>query len=627
MFIKETTTTNKKTGKKYVKHTLVESVRTEKGPRQRTIMQLGRLELPRSLWPVLVGELKRRLSSQQELPLEGLEVNASVVNTAENIMEKYYIVPLKDKTQPPEKSKKYQRVDLGSASTSYSRSAGAELVAHKIWQDLRFPELLKDAGLNKRERSLAEAVVAARLIHPASENETWNWLRKNSAICEFTESQLANPARNAVYKIADTLLEHKDFLESKLMEREKALYPERDSLYLFDLTNFYIEGQALGNELARRGKSKQKRNGSPLVSLGMVVDSKGFPIISRVYEGNIGEPTTLKDILKDLDLLDEKQDTFSFVKPTVVMDRGIATAKNITLLNENSIPYIIIERGARNKAHLEALGNYENDPDFELIERAKNPRKIWVKKTFKDDKRVEVLCVSERKKIKEKSMAERWQERALKDIISLQNSIKNGYLKNPEKIQMRIGRLHERYPGFAQYFELKVNVSNDNSSGTTLSFEKKSVNPQKEENPLWGTYVIETSHKNKSATDIWHLYMTLTRVEDAFRYLKSDLGARPLFHQGAQRCKAHLFISTLAYHLLINIEHRLSLKGDNRQWKTIKQRLNSHQRTNILILDDKNKIHEIRQTGQPEALHRDIYKKLEIKFNPQRIEKMICKRV
>ena len=91
-----------------------------------------------------------------------------------------------------------------------------------------------------------------------------------------------------------------------------------------------------------------------------------------------------------------------------------------------------------------------------------------------------------------------------------------------------------------------------------LEFKEKQVFDIDEDNsnPLFGTYVIETVHKDKSAEDIWTLYMTLTRVDEAFRCMKSDLGTRPVYHQIAGRTKGHLFISVLAYHLLINIEHK-----------------------------------------------------------------------
>ena len=82
MFIKEITTRNPKTQKEYIKHTLVESVRTEKGPRQRTVMQLGHLKLPMESWPLLIAELENRISGQSDLNIPSTKIPVKVKNAA-----------------------------------------------------------------------------------------------------------------------------------------------------------------------------------------------------------------------------------------------------------------------------------------------------------------------------------------------------------------------------------------------------------------------------------------------------------------------------------------------------------------------------------------------------------------
>jgi transposase len=107
--------------------------------------------------------------------------------------------------------------------------------------------------------------------------------------------------------------------------------------------------------------------------------------------------------------------------------------------------------------------------------------------------------------------------------------------------------------------------------------------------------------------------MTLTNVEYSFRSLKTDLGLRPVYHQNAKRTEGHLFISVLAYHLLINIERRLRSCGDTRKWSTIKKILSTHQRTTVIFTDSNNQINHLRVSGMPESEHQEIYKILGIK--------------
>jgi transposase len=630
MFIRQTKTKNAKTGEVYVKHTLVESVRTASGPRQRTVMQLGKLSIPRKSWPVLAAELERRIAGQGELDLSSLKCSDAVARAADMAMEKFSPrVQRKVENIADERDADFATVDLNTATTSMSRSVGAELLVHDAWKLLELPKILKKLGLDKSERSLAEAVVAARMIEPGSDLKAWNWIRNASAVGELTEEPLEAAGRNRVYEIADRLCGVREQIETSLRNGFGRLFPDERRLFLFDLTNFYLEGQALGNSLAYHAKSKERRNDCRLVSLALAVDSRGFPLFSRVHPGNIGEPATLKEVLDAAGLL-EGERLPGFDAPTVVMDRGIATKANIAMLKSNGLKYIVVERGARSREYLAMFENAAEDPDFTRIDRDDQPP-VFVKKMEKPGSdTVEVLCVSEGKKQKERAMALRWEERACEDILKLQGSIRAGNIKNKEKIQRKIGRLDERYSGFSKRFDITLIPETENADRIhDLTFKRKPVFniPEENENPLWGAYVMETPHTDLEAEQIWKLYMTLTQVEAAFRSLKTDLGTRPIFHQSAERTEAHLFISVLAYSVLACIEHRLRQAGDHRQWRTVREQMTTHRRDTIILTDDRGNIHHIRQTGAPEPVHLDIYRKLGITPRMPRFKNLVGKRL
>ena len=623
MFIREKTTKNQKTGKVYIKHTLVESYQTLKGPRQRIIMELGELSLPKKLWSILAKELEYRLSgesSTKQLSFpEPTQTKRTIVVTkkvqeiADDSMEIYHhLQEHKEKKEKREKNQKLITIDASSATTTYYRNLGPELVGHHIWQLLGFPKILKKCNFSTRERSLSESVVLGRLINPGSDLSTWNWIRDRSAISELTETSLEKVKKDAIYTIADQLLKHKVDLEKHLLQREKELFPNRKTLYLFDLTNFYLEGQAKGNEIAAKGKSKEKRSDCCLVSLALVVDPSGFPVTSRVYEGNIGEPKTLQTILEDMGYFQKKEQLdFSMIKPTMAMDRGIATKDNVQLLRDNHFPYIVIERCPREKEYADEFSKYQET--FECIKR-KGSKDVWIHKIPSSDKKTcRILCMSEGRKLKEKAIMNQWEYRAEKDLKRFQASIAKGSLKAIGKVYERMGRIKARYPGFSKRFIENFEVNKEQQTVEKLTWKQIEKEKNNQDNSLPGCYVIESTHRDQEALDIWNLYMTLTRVEGAFRSLKTDLGTRPIFHQLAERTKAHLFISILAYHLLISIEYQLSKHGDQRSWKTIRTVLETHQRSTIILTDENNKIHHIRQSGQPEALHREIYEKLKVK--------------
>ncbi|HBM17436.1 MAG TPA: hypothetical protein DD381_14000 [Lentisphaeria bacterium] len=148
--------------------------------------------------------------------------------------------------------------------------------------------------------------------------------------------------------------------------------------------------------MAQYGKSKEKRDGCPLVSLGLIVDSSGFPITSEIFPGNIGEPHTLSEILSKMKYFDTY---LPGMTPTIVMDRGIVTKENISLLKEKNIDYVLITRGPRNAHYFEEFENHLNDPEFKSILR--HNKEIFLKEVKSENSITEILCISEGKKEKE----------------------------------------------------------------------------------------------------------------------------------------------------------------------------------------------------------------------------------
>jgi transposase len=587
-------------------------------------MQLGKLKLPKAYWELLTAELESRISGQCSLNLPDTKLPVKVKRAADAAMENFTICNARRVENRKTSLEDEVTVNLNNVSSSKHRSYGAEFVAHCIWDELKMPQKLNSLGFTANEKSLAEGIVAGRLIEPASELATREWFKNSSAIGELTEKLLDNVGLNPVYKIGDKLLQYKDEIEKHLFTQEKKLHPGRKALYLFDLTNFYFEGQALGNSMAKHGKSKEKRNNCPLVSLGLIVDSSGFPIASEVFPGNIREPKSLDEILERMGYFD---DYLPGLAPTLVMDRGIATKDNVKLLKEEDIQYILITRGPRNAAYLEEFEKHDSYPEFKKIIR--NKKEIKIKRIDNEDAGItEILCVSEGKKEKENAIKRRWTERASEGIARLQNSIKKGSVKQKNKILKKIGRLEERFAGLNKYFS--IDLTDDKSRDgyvSELNFHEKPVFDIEEHDsdPLSGTYVIETGLKDKNAEEIWSLYITLTRVEEAFRCMKSDLGTRPVYHQIARRTRGHLFISVLA--LLINIEYKMIKAGDNRRWSTVRKVLKTHQRSTVIITDREQRIHHLRISGQPEPCHSEIYHKLKIKPDKGLNKYIVAKRL
>ena len=622
MYIREYVTTNKKTKTKYVTHRLVESFRVYEGSKssvkQRIIMHLGTLELPKSLWQKLAKVLEARLAGQISL----FEQNGHVAEAANQAMEHFRFVQQKEKEKTTRHSKREMlNIDTQTVNTSTFRSLGPELVAHAFWQRLGFDELLEKCGLNVNQQALAKAIILGRLIKPASERSTWKWLRKQTALVELLPVDLSDIGKDPIYEIGDRLLLHKEALEKGLREREEELFPQERALFLYDLTNTYFEGSAKKNKSAHRGNSKEKRTDCPLVVLALVVDSLGMPIFSQIYKGNQSEPETLESILERLYCAE--QTLFKETLPTIVMDRGIATKDNIALLKAKEYPYVVVERRAVEKDYLK---EFETAKDtFEKMSRGSDSSgEVYLKKV-ETEAGCRVLCLSEGRERKEKAMDDLKEERFLQTLEGLKGSIERKNILMVTKVSERIGRIRERYPSISGHYEIKLELDDARKKAVNLSWSKKASRERR--STLTGCYVIETSHSEFNAKEIWELYTTLVRVEDAFRDLKTDLGLRPVHHQLEKRTEAHLFISVLAYHLLISIERELLRQKDHRRWSTIRDELSTHQRTTVIMTDADEQIHHIRVSGTPELEHTQIYKLLNIKDPLRRKHQLVGKRL
>jgi transposase len=605
------TTPNPNTGAIYTTHQLVESHRTEKGPRQRTIMHLEALELPRMRWRELAVALEAAVTGQP-LPCP---IAADIQAVAAGYLAQHGV---KDALRHAEVDRRGPSahelvpVNLESMSNSLIRSLGCELVGHDFYLRLGFPELMAACDLDAYQRDLAEAVILGRLIAPDSDLGTWHWLRSRTSLPEFLASDLEKAGKDAVYEIADRLWLHHKALEAGLREREGKLFPRGETIILYDLTNSHFEGRCLGNSLAKRGHSKQKRTDCPLVTLALVVDARGFPLFSQIYEGNQPEPMTLVQVIKQLE--EDGGVLFEGVKPTLVMDRGIATIDNLALIRAEHYPYLVIERRDEAKTfEPEFLGA----PDgFQEVEGRSDKERVWIKKlpvveeVAGEPALARVLCFSEGRAEKEQGIDRLKEERFLVDLEKMNKSIATGYIKDTTKANQRIGRLLERYGATASRYQITLTLAPDPSKAVGVTWCRTSKVKTRE--TLQGCYVIQTTHVDYDAERIWGLYMTLTRVESAFRALKSDLGLRPIRHQGDDRTRAHLFVSVLAYHILASIERTLRLKGDKRSWATLREDLETHTRSTITLRGATDVVHQVRLSSTPEKVHQEIYRILEV---------------
>jgi len=592
MYIRKSTRTYN--GKTYTNHLLVESVQTAKGPRQRTICSLGSLEpAPAEDWLGLAHKLQSALRGQESMSGSSTEIQ-EWVEKARN----------KKKRTGSDGDRSTVTVEPDKVQIEQAREAGPVHVGHQLWGQLGMNRILQEAGLSTRACRLTEVMTLNRLICPSSEHAMPDWIRR-TALGDILQEDFSELADEALYRNLDRLHPNREAIERALAEKEKTLFNLDDTVYLYDLTSTYFEGQATANPQAKRGYSRDKRPDCKQVVVGLVLDGDGFPKAHEIFDGNTQDRRSLDQMLDALEKRTGKK-----LGATVIVDRGMAFEENLEQIRKRELHYLVAGRQSERNQWLEEL---ENDEGWEEVHRIPSPQNPFQKKTRVEIKRqqkgdiVYLLCRSEGREEKDRAIREKQETKLIADLHRLQQRVAKGRLKRENKIQRAIGRLLERYPRVARYYELSYDAVHKNLSWSELADKKATAKK------LDGSYVLKTDRQDLTADEIWRTYILLTRVEDAFRDIKSPLMERPIFHHLQNRTQTHIFLCVLAYHLLAAIEHRFLQAGVHTSWGTIRDQLRTHQVITIVLPDDHHgRVLTIRKATTPEPEHRQIYATLGI---------------
>jgi len=381
MFIRQTSTLPKKDGSTYQTFRLVESIRVGEKVKQRTLLNLGAgFSMPREQWGALTGRIEEIITHREPL----FPCDVAIETEAQRIAAKLLAKNREYAPDPQLQNEDFRTVDVDSIEHSELRTVGAEHVLVDALCMLELDTKLEDLGLNNAEVSAAIGTIVGRAIAPGSELATHGWLQKTSALGDLIDHDFNMCSLSRMYRISDKLLAHRPALEEHLFGRERSLFNLDCTITLYDLTNTFFESTGQFNDAAERGRSKKKRSDCPLVTLGVVLDSSGFPRRSKLFPGNASEPATLQEMVESL--------TESEPNPLIVMDAGIASEENILWLKEKKCRYIVVSR----KRHLEW-----DEERSELIKEDKgNEVRVFSKRNDESDE-MELYCRSTLRAAKE----------------------------------------------------------------------------------------------------------------------------------------------------------------------------------------------------------------------------------
>ena len=563
---------------------LSESYRDEFGiPRQRMVLGLGRLlELPEFDDKILFLERLNEL-------VKGRPTLFGCKNEKVEHLAQHYYGQLKQKKKVDRTSEVPEDIDtvrLNTLKNKNIREVGAESLCYQALGQLKIDHYLKAIGWNEEQISLAATHIISRTVHPASELGTVSWIKENSAVCELTGYDPQKVTKDKLYEISKKLYQEKSGLENHLSRCTNELFNLQDKIILYDLTNTYFEGRMTNSQLARFGRSKEKRSDAKLIVLAVVINTEGFLKYSDIFEGNTSDCSTLRTVITRLN----QRAYYSSGKPIIVMDAGIATEANIKYLKDEKYDYLCVSRSS--------LKDYKTDTGsspVQIYDKKNQPIELLNVRVENDTDNY-LWVRSQAKALKENSMNDQFSQRFEEGVRGIQKGIvSKGGTKKTDKVWERIGRLKEKYSSTHQYYDITVQ-DNGKGTATSLVFEKKAGVTMDEKA---GIYFLRTSLNGKEEQTLWMIYNLIREIEYTFRVLKTDLDLRPVYHKTDDASMAHLHLGLLAYWLVSTIRYQLKLQGINHSWSEIIRIMNTQKMVTTTVENLKEDTIQIRQCSEP----------------------------
>ena len=490
-------------GRRRAYWSLVESVRTERGPRQRVVAYLGGLDE--------AGRL-------------------GVQDAADPKTSDEHPTLFDNESREP----RFVEVDVSKVRVENSREFGGVWLAWQLIRRLELDEFLQETiprGNEEIRWSLMSLVlVIARLCRPSSELHIAEHFYRQTALADLLGVPDAKVNDARLYRTLDQLLPHKAALEVFLKNRLGELFDLEYDLLLYDVTSTYFEGQAEANPLAQRGYSRDQRADCKQVCIGLVVSRCGMPLGYEVFAGNTTDVTTVEQIVETMETRYGKSDRIW------VMDRGMVSEDNIAFLKQEDRRYIL----GTTKSQLKQFERQLLADDWRTVQAGVE---VKLCPSPEGDEETFILCRSRDRREKDEAILRRFEQKIEERLNAMQARCEK-QRRDPQKVEREIGRLLGQNTRAAGLFQVDVNT--DEKGHAKICWQK--IADRRDWATLSaGCYLLRSNVCDWSDEELWKAYIQLTEAEAAFRIHKNDLSIRPIWHQKQDRVLAHILVCFLAY--------------------------------------------------------------------------------
>jgi len=497
---------------------LVESYRTERGPRQRVVAWLGKLDK--------AGRLGVQQAAEESASKPTAETQPTLFDAA---------------VEQADAEPRWVEVDASAVRVENCRQFGGPWLAldlvRRLQLDTFFARVMPQGREHVPWSTSALVLMIGRLLEPASELHTAEQWYPKTALPELLGVPADRVDDNRLYRALDALLPHKEALEVHLKNRLGELFDLEYDLLLYDVTSTFFEGQCASNPLAQRGYSRDQRGDCKQVCIGLVVSRCGMPLGYEVFAGNTADVTTVQEIVTTMEERYGKSDR------VWVMDRGMVSEENIEFLRAGQRRYII----GTSKSMLKKFEQEMLKQDWHTIRDGIEVKLCQLPRDENDSDTVDpsetfILCRSRDRIQKDEAILRRFEQKIEERLQSMKARCEK-QKRDPMKVEREIGRLFGQNTRAAKLFEVAVESTAEGHARITW----KKIKVLRDWATLSaGCYLLRTNVADWTE-ELWKAYIQLTEAEAAFRIHKSDLSIRPIWHQKQDRVLAHILVCFLGY--------------------------------------------------------------------------------
>lgn len=407
---------------------------------------------------------------------------------------------------------KTNRDDLKFLKT---RPSGGAYLLRQLWNrlnlDSRLEIALKDRSFTTPIKEALFAMVANRALAPSSKLAIEQWAAEDVFLGNEEDLQVQH-----FYRAMDFLLEHAEDIQKEVFWSTANLLNLTVDLIFFDTTNTYFELDEPGpSELKAYGKSKEKRDDLPLVTIGLAVTREGIPVKCWILPGNQSDAKAVDQVQKDLN-------AWNIGRVVWVMDRGMSGEENRRVLQRAGGQYILGEKLRGVHLNEDALSHPGR---FKIVKD-----NLHVKEVFAGEgtgERRYVVAYNPEQAELDRINREKTLDRLRCEIDALNNPKRRKSSK--AQCNVLLNKSMGRYVKELKSGKLKIDIAK-----------------VKQEEKLDGKYLLSTSDQHLSAEDIALGYKQLLEVERSFRTLKGTLSLRPIYHAKDDRIRSHVLLCWLA---------------------------------------------------------------------------------